>query len=479
MAKIKGNKKGNKLKGTKKNDKILGLAGDDKLSGGAGNDTLDAGSGDDSLKGGGGKDRLIAGDGSQSYNGGGGDDTVSFARLGIGVGVDLLTGARSGGAADDTFTSIENLEGSAFADALTGNAGNNTLLGLASNDDLDGGGGNDRLDGGDGNDLVAGGAGSDEMIGGNGIDTLFYLGGAGISLNLATGAAGGGAAGDTFSGFENVIGSAFDDAVTGNDAANILTGGNGADDLVGGKGGDTLNGGAGADDLNGGDGNDRLIPEGSVAGAAGQAGDDIVGGAGSDWVDYSIAGSAVIVLLDTGVAGGQAAGDTYSSVENVQGTAFADTLMPADGGRAYGSGGDDDLRDADGTEVLRGGAGADDLDDSTLGEDGKTDIFFLEVGLGRDDITGFTEDQDLFWLPRSQFGDLVFNADGILAGGQILNNPNPAATIAAAQLIYDNDDKIFYYDKDGTGSGASVQVARIVGAITALELADFLIVSEV
>jgi hypothetical protein len=41
------------------------------------------------------------------------------------------------------------------------------------------------------------------------------------------------------------------------------------------------------------------------------------------------------------------------------------------------------------------------------------------------------------------------------------------------------NDKILYYDKDGTGSGASVQVARIVGAITALEVADFLIVSEV
>ena len=76
-------------------------------------------------------------------------------------------------------------------------------------------------------------------------------------------ASGGDATGDTFSGIENIIGSASADTLTGDGNANTLSGGDGADSLSGGA--DTLTaattidaliGGAGAGLLNGGSGND-------------------------------------------------------------------------------------------------------------------------------------------------------------------------------------------------------------------------------
>src|SRR5262249_50993066 len=72
--------------------------------------------------------------------------------------------------------------------------------------------------------------------------------------------------------FENVIGSAFHDRISGNDAANVIHGGGGKDALWGVCGDDILDGHGGNDALFGGRGNDILF---------GGSGDDIlVGGPG-------------------------------------------------------------------------------------------------------------------------------------------------------------------------------------------------------
>lgn len=67
----------------------------------------------------------------------------------------------------DRFVSIENLDGSAFADRLTGDAGANRLDGL---------GGDDRLNGAAGDDMLIGGGGNDVIDGGDGIDTASFSG---------------------------------------------------------------------------------------------------------------------------------------------------------------------------------------------------------------------------------------------------------------------------------------------------------------
>ncbi|MGK7891853.1 MAG: FG-GAP-like repeat-containing protein [Leptolyngbyaceae cyanobacterium] len=60
-------------------------------------------------------------------------------------------------------------------------------------------------------------------------------------------------------GVVDIIGTAQDDVIRGNNADNHLTGGSGADELIGGKGGDRLLGGAGNDELTGNNGKDRFI----------------------------------------------------------------------------------------------------------------------------------------------------------------------------------------------------------------------------
>ena len=131
----------------------------------------------------------------------------------------------------------ETLTGATGNDIISGGDGSDKLFGLAGNDTLDGGNGNDRLFGGDGDDSLIGGAGTDTA---NYIDAT---GGVTVSLALAGAQATGGAGTDTLSGIENLIGSVFNDVLTGDTNANILTGGGGADTFVfaAGSGQDTVN----------------------------------------------------------------------------------------------------------------------------------------------------------------------------------------------------------------------------------------------
>ena len=125
----------------------------------------------------------------------------------------------------------------------------NTIVGGLGRDVLVGREGNDTITGGNGKDNLAGGEGADSLDGGSGRDTATYSGsGLGVTVNLATGTASGGHAdGDILVNIENLIGSRFDDSLTGNALANVLSGGGGDDRLNGGAGHDTLTGGLGSD----------------------------------------------------------------------------------------------------------------------------------------------------------------------------------------------------------------------------------------
>lgn len=152
--------------------------------------------------------------------------------------------------------------------------------------------------------------------------------------------------------------------LNGNDVITVAAATTGNDFLEGGAGNDTLNaagtddildGGAGNDTLNGGAGNDIL---------RGGAGTDVLnGGDGIDTADYSTSAAAVIVSapLDptrtSRGAGGDAALDTLSSIENLIGSAFNDTLSGNSlDNQLVGNAGKDTLRGMDGNDVLIGDA---------------------------------------------------------------------------------------------------------------------------
>lgn len=316
--------------GSRFNDVIIGSAADNVLTGGAGDDVITGGAGKDTI------------------DGGTGNDTANYSNSNAAVTVNLTTGINTGGhASGDILTGIENLTGSTFDDKLTGDDGANVLNGYRGNDILIGAGGNDA---------IVGGLGADTIDGGSGIDTVYYSNStAAVTVNLATNInTGGEASGDSITNVENVVGSAFNDVITGDFQANSLSGLAGNDILNGGDGADILIGGAGADALN--------------------------GGAGIDTASYETSSAAVNVDLSTGTGiGGDAQGDTLTSIEKVIGSSFADTLT--------GNAGYNDLRGGAGNDVINGGGGSDDLRggagaDTLNGGAGTDTAYYFESNAG-------------------------------------------------------------------------------------------------
>ncbi|PWS22217.1 hypothetical protein DKP78_19545, partial [Enterococcus faecium] len=89
-------------------------------------------------------------------------------------------------------------------------------------------------------DRLVAGEGADVLDGGTGTDIADYSGStARVTVNLASGVNSGGyAQGDVLRSIEEVVGSDFNDTLTGDASANILTAGAGDDMLEGGSGAD-------------------------------------------------------------------------------------------------------------------------------------------------------------------------------------------------------------------------------------------------
>jgi Ca2+-binding RTX toxin-like protein len=379
------------LDGGAGNDILKGAAGNDTLIGGASNDTLEGGAGNDTyvvsdtsdtitelaaegttdtiessvsftlapianveyltligsadldgtgnalankITGNGGNNKLDGGIGADTLVGGAGDDTYYVDQAGdtvteaAGEGTDTIITAVAYDMVSDV--NVENLTmtGAANGD-IRGNAGDNVVTG---ND------GNNKVDGYSGVNTLIGGLGNDTLYGASGTDTAsyVYVTTGGVTANLTAGTANAGVNdSDTLTSIEHLLGSNFNDTLTGGTTANRLDGGKGNDIIDGQAGNDTLIGGEGDDKMTGGAGADRLD-----------------GGEGSDWADYALSAAAVTVnLAENTATGGDAAGDRFTSVENIRGSAFADTLT--------GDSGNNTLNGYGGADALNGGDGLD------------------------------------------------------------------------------------------------------------------------
>ena len=187
------------------------------------------GPGDDVLIGAGRDQKVLAGAGNDRVCTGGGNDVVRG-----GAGDDVVHGDGRG----------DRLFGEAGADRLYGDILDDHLYGGSGDDALLGGHGVDKMYGGEGNDLLRGGTNRDCFYGEGGANTASFAtatppgeGGsgatAGVVVDLATpinggcprrgtGRADGDGAGEALSGIQFVVGSAFDDTLSG-------TGGTGVD----------------------------------------------------------------------------------------------------------------------------------------------------------------------------------------------------------------------------------------------------------
>ena len=222
--------------------RFTGSDGNDVMRGGAIDDFLIGNDGADQIAGSDGNDFIEGGMGPDKLDGGAGVDTLSYKNSAAKVGINLLLGTATGGAArGDIFASFENVIGTDFNDKLAGSNADNVISG------------------GKGDDRMLGGAGADTLIGGSGIDTVDYTGANNITVNLETGKAlGSHAEGDKLVLIENVTGWQGKDSITGDSKVNVLKSGDGDDRLDGGSNDDVLAGGAGEDRLIGGTGNDEI-----------------------------------------------------------------------------------------------------------------------------------------------------------------------------------------------------------------------------
>ena len=440
---LAGDSRENTIKGMDGDDKIYGGPGknadnNDKLYGGPGADMVFGGAGDDTLKGDGGDDMLVGGPGADRFFGGAGSDMIYADTEDTLIVGGISNSDDTGQMADDTTTMdmdesgemgamdtlsyakltgrdgvnvTVNQDDGTGATALTGTTvitanikGIENLIGTSEVDRLTGDGGDNVIEGGDGGDTLFGG--ENTAFG----DTLSYEHSDGlVSVELeaegtAADVARGDARGDNATGFENVRGSAYDDDLTGNGAANKLWGLGGDDELAGGAGSDTIEGGAGADDLDGG-----------TSAASVTATDDFGADTEPDTLSYATSDAGVSVnLAAASASGGHAQGDTIvtveadhdnnaetdeievSTFENLTGSDHNDTLTGdyrvniLTGGK-----GDDTLRGGANADRLIGGPGADILDGGSSEHDDDDDdttpeVEHIDWAVYRDAMDGVT-----------------------------------------------------------------------------------------
>ncbi|WP_225204539.1 calcium-binding protein [Novosphingobium huizhouense] len=304
--------------------------------------------------------------------------------------------------------------GTGGADMLTGTGKDDTLIGLAGNDVLDGRGG---------------------------FDTVSYAAaGAGVVVSLAATVAHDtiGAGVDKLVSIEGLIGSAFDDRLGGNSAANVLSGGAGADTLRGLGGNDRLEGGLGNDTLDGGAGADLMI-----------------GGRGSDTYYVDNAGDVVIESSFRDPVSGKPLGGNDRVVSSVD-YRLPDlverlTLTGSADLHAFGNGLDNVIVGNSGDNFIFGAGGSDRL----TGGGGADTFELIQLGRGAPTITDFTPGTDhlalkAFFAFYDREGSTLSDAE--LAYGTKARTPDQ-------HLIYNATTGTLFYDPDGSGAQAQFRIA--------------------
>jgi Ca2+-binding RTX toxin-like protein/subtilisin-like proprotein convertase family protein len=400
-----------------------------------------------------------------------GIDTINAAAVSSASDIDLQAGI---GVIDFVLVTVSDIE-----NVYTGD-GDDQVKGDGDDNLISGGRGDDLLNGRGGDDILMGGLGADTLHGSTGSDTASYADAtSAVTVRLYDGfTAGAYAAGDILISIENLTGSDFDDTLYGNADANTLDGGEGNDFLQAGRGDDVVFGGGGKDTLYGHDGNDFLNggdkadtlyggdnndvlrggngsdalfgDNGSDTLEGGVGADALDGGAGVDTASYASSAAGVTVRLFDGFTfGGDAAGDTLTSIENLAGSEFDDTLYGNAGANTLdGGAGDDYLQAGRGDDVVRGGTGEDIL----FGHDGND---FLNGGDQADQLYG-GDDNDVL---RGGFGgDSLFGeaGDDTLDGGagsDMLNGGAGVDTASYANSSAGVTVRLF----DGFTSGGDAQ----------------------
>jgi Ca2+-binding RTX toxin-like protein len=214
-------------------------------------------------------------------------------------------------------------------------------------------------------------------------------------------------------GIENVVGSSFDDVLTGNTLTNVIRGGDGNDTIVGGDGNDTIDAGEGDDIVTGGRGSDLLV-----------------GGDGNDVFRFSEAITAetdsIVELLHEGV-------DTISFGGINTSVAFGLGLLTPQSVHLNRT---VTLNAVDTFENLEGGNGSDVLNGNVLSNE-------LTGGRGNDKMSGGPgDDVYIFSAAPVAESDLVNELAGqgqdTLSFGTLASDVTLNLGITVPQVVHEN-----------------------------------------
>ena len=420
------------------------------LAGNSGNNILDGGVGNDTMQGGVGNDTYIVdstGDVVTEATSAGTDTVQSSVTYTLGVNIEnlTLTGAT---AINGTGNILDNL--------VTGNTGNNNLSG---------GLGNDTLDGGVGNDTMQGGGGDDTFIVDSASDVVTEATSAGTDTVLSS---------VTYTLAANIENLTLTGIAAINGTGNILD-----NVILGNSGNNILDGGAGTDSINGGEGSDLYLVGLAAHHAAAEFAD--TGVTGSDEVRFTSAAASTLklyagdtgiekVVIGTGIAA--AAVTTATTALNVDATEVTSALWiigNAGANSLTGTGSNDTLDGGAGNDSLTGGNGDDFLiggngNDTLTGGNGNDHFVFNfapNATTNKDTIIDFEPGTDELQFSKAIFTKL--GSVGELTAAEFWSGT--AARDTSDRIIYNESTGALYYDADGTGAIAAVQVA-IIGTAT-------------
>jgi Ca2+-binding RTX toxin-like protein len=197
--------------------------------------------------------------------------------------------------------------------------------------------------------------------------------------------------------------------------------------------------------------NDKIFGTGAV--------DFLWGGGGKDVIRAAGGGDSISGFTGNDTIFGDAGSDSMS------GDSGNDRLFGGSGNDALGASvGADSLYGGEATDTLDGGAGHD-LVSGGLGADlliggGGDDRFLFnsKIGAGQiDNVGDFSVADDLILLDNDIFQNA--GALGILKGAAFRLGAD--ATTAAHRIMYDSTTGNLWYDRDGAGGAAKVQIATL------------------
>ncbi len=458
--------------GSSLGDDFFGSDSAENFIGGIGADHLEGRNGNDTLSGGQGSDSIYGGDGSDVISGGDGDDLIEHYYIAGGNFIYTFGGSDTidGGAGKD-MVNYSQTQGSAFnrivADLNAGTvtkysgdrhvgtdvihnvetvwATNNddVIIGTGADEAFDGEVGNDTIQAGEGNDLIVGNRGSDlilqiDMHGNDTInggtlydanyDTVDYsqaLAGASVAINLAQGSVlkfqdGVQVGRDTLIDVDYLIGTAYNDTITGSSGAdNLFNSGTGNDVISGEAGDDYLGQGVsqGNDTIDGGTGNDTVDYSSIADGARIEV--DLAAGTVRKFQNGNLIGTDTVIGVERIIASN---GDS-----DVRGSQDADTLS--------GGSGNDTVNGDVSNDVINGGGG-----DDLIVQDGVADSDTIDGGTGSD-----TVDYHLAPVSAGIVIDLLVGTaskvgDGVQAGIDSLTHIENIIASDYGDTLVGNDD---------------------------------------